>query len=38
LDHHYLVNERSGVFDARGVLLGGLVQTARELGVFAVFV
>ena len=33
LDHRHLVDECRGVFDARGVLWRGLVQTAREAGV-----
>ena len=37
LDHRRLVDECRGVFDARGLLWRGLVQTAPEPGVFAVF-
>ena len=37
LDHRHLVDECRSVFDARGVLWRGLVQTARQLGAFAVF-
>ena len=38
LDHHCLVGQRGRMFDARGDLSSGLVQAARELGPFAVFV
>ena len=38
LDDYSLVDERNRVFDARGILLRGLVQTARELCAFAIFV
>ena len=37
LDHPRLVDECRSVFDARGVLWRGLVQTAGELGTPAVF-
>jgi len=37
LDHSRLVNECRSVFDARGILGPGQVQTARAMDVFAVF-
>lgn len=38
LDHRRLVDECGRMFDGRGILLRGLVQTAREPGAFGVFV
>jgi hypothetical protein len=37
LGHRRLVNECCSVFNVRGILLCGLVQTAAEPGVFVVF-
>jgi hypothetical protein len=38
LDYHYLVDGRRGVFHACGNIFAGVVQAARRVGAFAIFV